>query len=1229
MRVLRLRFKNLNSLLGEWDIDFTHPDYVTSGIFAITGPTGAGKTTILDAICLALYGQTPRLSRISQSENETMSRQTGECFAEVEFETGKGRFRCHWSQHRSRRLVHGPLQAPRHEIAEAGEGQGGQVLESRLKAVAAMVEEVTGMDFDRFTRSMLLAQGGFAAFLQARPDDRAPILEQITGTEIYSRISMKVHERVVEERKKLAVMRAELDGIAFLTPEEEAALQVEIDAGQQQVTALATRLDSVRAAQSWREGIAALEAELLRLDQEWMTFRARKEAVASDCSRLAEADRALTLAGDYAQLCALRRQQEEETASLRRAGERLPALEGDGQAALTALKRDESRLNSIREEQEREMELIRKTRALDVQLGEAASQAQALREQIDRQQEQADAYRQAISTCEGRRREIEAELREVADFIGGHQVDGELVKTLTGIEQRFKALQEVDRRGRENQKKLKRQGAAVEAARIACRQVTAACEAARSARLQAEQQWQERSAARTALLQGRDFAAWRVESDGLAVRLNQLLALEEVLARREEAGSRLAALRILLESLEARRQFLATEENSLTTALNQREEIARQVEEKVVLLNRVRDLEAERAHLVDGVPCPLCGAVDHPYALGNIPRLDEGQRELQQARAEVQDLRQKLDAVKKEIIGAVKDEEQAAREQVELRGRLERDTFLIAKGFAELGLSAETESRLQLARTESGHCRERLAGLRAVLVEAEQQEQEERKAQAAALQRKEEFDRHDKARLQADLDWKTAAGEMDRLREEAADLHRVLEQTRDEVRGEVALYGCMDVVPDQAQAVLESLRARSDAYTRSLQARERLHRGLADSGGESEKQQALLAEVQKNLAENLAILRQRAESRDALAGQRQALYGAKNPDVEEKRLAQELLHAGTERDAALREQQRLQVELGGLRQQIQALTASIDIRGGHLAECEQAFTRRLIELGFSDEAALLRARLPPADVEALRRQEELLRREETELTTRRRDRQADLSVQQEKNLTGQPLDRIREESNVLAAQLTAVQQGLGALQQKLAHHREQQRRSQSRLQEVARQQQECARWERLHLLIGSSDGKKFRNFAQGLTFELMVAHANRQLRKMSDRYILIRDAAEPLELNVIDNYQAGEIRSTKNLSGGESFLVSLALSLGLSGMASRSVRVDSLFLDEGFGTLDEDALETALETLSGLQRDGKLIGIISHVPALKERIGAQIQVEAVMAGRSSLHGPGCRRISGS
>ena len=204
---------------------------------------------------------------------------------------------------------------------------------------------------------------------------------------------------------------------------------------------------------------------------------------------------------------------------------------------------------------------------------------------------------------------------------------------------------------------------------------------------------------------------------------------------------------------------------------------------------------------------------------------------------------------------------------------------------------------------------------------------------------------------------------------------------------------------------------------------------------------------------------------------------------------------------------------------------------------------------------------------------------------------------------------------------------IAGLKHKLSENATAKARVKEKQSAILAQKIECQRWEKLHRLIGSADGKKYRNFAQGLTFELMVSHANRQLQKMTDRYLLIRDEQQPLELNVVDSYQAGEIRSTKNLSGGESFIVSLTLALGLSKMASQKVRVDSLFLDEGFGTLDEEALDTALDTLSGLQQDGKLIGIISHVSALKERISTQISINPVSGGRSSLSGPGCTMVA--
>ena len=146
MKILKLRFKNLNSLKGEWQIDFRHPAYANEGIFAITGSTGAGKSTILDAICLALYGITPRLKDISQSQNDIMSRQTGECFAEVVFTTNSNSYTAFWSQKRAYVKAEGKLQSPKHELSYyINDHEKGTLIEEKAQRTKAKIEEITGM----------------------------------------------------------------------------------------------------------------------------------------------------------------------------------------------------------------------------------------------------------------------------------------------------------------------------------------------------------------------------------------------------------------------------------------------------------------------------------------------------------------------------------------------------------------------------------------------------------------------------------------------------------------------------------------------------------------------------------------------------------------------------------------------------------------------------------------------------------------------------------------------------------------------------------------------------------------------------------------------------------------------------------------------------------------------------------------------------------------------------
>ena len=364
---------------------------------------------------------------------------------------------------------------------------------------------------------------------------------------------------------------------------------------------------------------------------------------------------------------------------------------------------------------------------------------------------------------------------------------------------------------------------------------------------------------------------------------------------------------------------------------------------------------------------------------------------------------------------------------------------------------------------------------------------------------------------------------------------------------------------------------------------------------------------------------------DAARRQRQELFGDKDPDAEETRLklavdaAREVVQAA---DVAATDARNNLAQLTG---RIEVLTSAVADRAAALTVKESAFAQRLAASEFDDEAAYRAASIPVGERAGLEAQDRNLAQRRIELATRRSQTHEALAAERAKALTTAAVVELRPELEAAKTAKSQADQDVGRLSQKLADNDRAKLDTVGARDVVVDREREHRRWADLHHLIGSSDGKKFRNFAQGLTFEIMINHANRQLRRMNDRYLLMHDEDNPLQLSVVDDYQAGEVRSTKNLSGGESFIVSLALALGLSQMVSRNVRVDSLFLDEGFGTLDEEALDGALTTLSSLQQDGKMIGIISHVGALKERIRAQIVVTPKAGGRSVLSGPGCRR----
>ncbi len=1219
MRILQIRFKNLNSLTGEWSVDFTHPSYASDGIFAITGPTGAGKTTILDAICLALYGSTPRLGRVTKSTNEIMSRQTGECFAEVAFETLRGRFRCHWSQHRSRRKADGELQAPKHEIAEA---DSGKVLESKLREVADAIEKLTGMDFDRFTRSMLLAQGCFAAFLQASPDERAPILEQITGTEIYSRISIRVHERRAEERRALETLQAELTGMQLLGEAEAQALRLRLEEERGRETVSLRQLAALRTAIAWLDGVAALEREVAALEGQWAAFLGRKDAFRPEWQRLQRARRALSLDADHAGVVALREQQTRELRDLAAARDLLPVQEEALDKALQALQAAAGRRDEARAAQQREAVVINKIRGLDVQMAEK-------RRQLDQAVSALAAVEKEQEDCRGRIAEngqaleqSRAQLRQIEAYLEQQAGDGSLVENLTALRRTFEGLHETQVQHRQAGEALAAASREKELAATAAAEREAARDRARDDWARAEQQGSRVAEAIRGRLAGREAGDWRAELDAQKERKRLL----------EQAGAileRIAETRRELEDLQNRRRSLVAERSQLTGQIqsacarreSQEKELAH-LETQVALLGRIRDLEGERRRLEDGQPCPLCGATEHPYAEGNIPAMDQTESALRSAKAELKELDGQTARLQLQHAGIAKDLEQVKREADARQAGLTADEKRCAETFAALDLAGGNEARQETVRNELAGVQLGIDAATRLITDVEGLERERQAARAAMEKAQTVLTESKLALQQAQHRQQTAERDQDRLTRDGAALAARLNEAHRKALAEVAVYGIAELPMAGLDDRLEQLVQRRDRWQQQQARKNAQEKEIAGLQAEREKHLVLLDKLDEELQAKRQTGTDLTREFDTLSQARREQFGEKDPEREEKRLAAAVERAEAALEQARNAHGRREQEIAGVKTRIAALSDATRERGLELAAAEQELTRRLTRAGFADEADYRAARLPEAVQEEIAAKAEALHREQTELETRRADKAASLAAERAKKVTELPGDTLQQEMMRCEAALKKIQQELGAIGQRLADNDALRQRQQERLGHIAAQKRECGRWDLLHDLIGSADGKKFRNFAQGLTFEIMVAHANRQLQQMSDRYLLVRDAGQPLELNVIDNYQAGEIRSTKNLSGGESFIVSLALALGLSHMASRKVRVDSLFLDEGFGTLDEDALETALETLSSLQQQGKLIGVISHVPALKERIGTQVQVVSRTGGRSSLLGPG-------
>lgn len=1081
MRILKVSFCNLNSLAGQWEIDFEDPDFDLNGLFLITGPTGAGKTTLLDAISLALYGQTPRLDA-SGSQNEIMTRHTNNCWSEVLFETENGRYRARWEQRRKR---NGEPDSPRRELARAD----GEIIAEKTRDADKAVTVLTGLDFSQFRRAILLAQGEFSAFLRAKDDEKSAILEKITDTSIYSRLSKFAYEKAKEEEGKRLSLEKEIAELPTLDPELEREKRERLAACESQLAALADAIRKCDDSLKWLANIAALKKEAALLESGMREFGAKMERFEPDRLAMLSARAASVFEADYQAMLMI-------DENLKKTGAELERVEREQKTLGAQLVASTQRAGEFKKE------FLDAQKTLEDARGPLAEARRLDRELSEKGAERAKRLADI--------KEREARLQEKSSALDAKRdEDARLEKSLAGLELWFSDNAHdawlLDNWG-ELKEKIKIQKA----------------------------QW-----ARIADVE-RDSAK---ESENLEKTRAQIATESGKLKREREFAAECGAA---LRDLEVHQKELLA---GFTIAGLERALKDKRLAKSAADL--IKKLEDHPKELKDGEPCPLCGALDHPFATGGAPdpsvleiQIRETEMQINEARANEERMRAKNEektkaesaakvieerlagfADKEKLIQASR--ERLAREAADLRRAALENDNQIAAALAPLGLD------------RPGASEDAIALLDGRLNDWRHKEKERAEAKEA------------RARLSAEL----AA-----LETEKAGMAQALSEKRNE---DAALAGELAALKEQRKALFEGRDA--DAIEKALKA--------------------------------------------DLSGKEKALEKAEG----DMRLAEAALEKTN--GAALK-----------LNQQI------VDL-GRDLENAANQFGLKLAEKSWNMDD-FLAARRERREIEAWERTERELSEEKTRLETRVATNAKKLAEEEALRLTDKTADDLSAESAQLLAAQAAGQEERAALRLELRQNQESAAKASQLAALLEAQSVECRKWSDINDLIGSADGKKFRSFAQNITLDLLLERANAQLAKITDRYNLIRRDARGasesrkkyLEIAVVDNYQAGEIRGIENLSGGETFVASLALALGLSELAGRQAALGSLFLDEGFGTLDSETLETAIDAISSLRAEGKLIGIISHVEALKERIGTRITVRPRELGRSEIIGPGCSEI---
>lgn len=1143
MRILNISFKNINSLEGEGRVYFDQGPIADSGVFAITGPNGSGKSSILDVITLGLYGETFRFDRPA---SHVMTKQTTECSAQVEFAVGDEKFRSSWSVKRSS-VGDMPLPAvPNMKLVRINGEE--QLLADTPNQVRVRIAELTGMDFHRFSKSVVLPQGDFAAFLHALDSERMDILEKISGTDLYDNYRQQFEQQFTQSQNRLGKLQQDMAGLPLLDDTALETAAQDLQDFQAQVADYQQQQQQIQQQLATFQSVAALEQQQKQLQQKHRDLLTEIERYQTDLELIAHGQPALPFRTDITLLDSKQAQVEQQQATLESYRKELSMLQrqlgSDTETPLPAMPE-----KSLAEQKQT-------VDALKLSVSE-------LKLELPHQRELAKSIQQQLN-------DSQTSLSELDTWLQARQRDASLVDDFPDIV-RLRNLRneriELSAKQKSHSKWLKSTSDGLKKNKTAL-EATQTDLSDLAAQIEADQQTLQEISQGKSLDELKEL---QQEQQSRVTDLQEMYSLANATAKLTRKG--------LLGWLGIKKQLdMPPDVGELQAKLDElNQEMAREQNIITVLEQALRNealikkMTADRAKLIDGQPCYLCGSLNHPYVL-KPPVLTDAKKAMLDQRGKIQGLKSHIEHTSTQLKAAQKQgSQQSAKQQRLLQMHSQWTTLANRLNVMRNRMDIDNLSSQKLILTEEV---DELNRVNALLKQYTQLQQNIAKMEADIGNKKASLEALTRTVAELEHAWNNRPPEFDEIEKRyiecSAEEKNLIEKL------EIQLRALGEKLPARGKEnrLFDILTSRRQDYQVYL---------LRQQG--TQKEIAALNEKLQACQHNIESYQQQINSNveDLSQQERLSLHIA---IIEKQKLIvdqeQQLRIAQIEHKTIL---QALQDKLSG------TTFGTIEALRSLLALMEQ---ETLLKEKLDNTQSKL--------AETEQQQQELIPKLETEAAA------AD----------GLVIDEIQQAQADIIRKIEIAEQEIQTVENKLAKQQQYRERAQG-LQSQAEEQQSLLAEAEAELKLIDEDPAEFKRRIQEQMVDKLLTHTNQVLDKLSGRYYVRNGHSSlGLALEIEDTLQKNVHRLPQTLSGGESFVVSLALALALAEIANNGKAIHSLFLDEGFGNLDAESLYLAMSALENLKTHGKTVGIISHVDGVKKRIKTQIELVKKPNGFSEL-----------